>query len=340
VSKDLYKVLGVNKDASKAEIKRAYRKLALKHHPDKNPNSPGAEDLFKAASDAYSTLGDDVKRREYDMRGAGATRGGFSSGGFGDIFNDFFSSGFNPFGERTPAGPPLGEDVRVNYSIAFLEAVKGTEKNVRIKKKSICVNCHGTGIGAKTMRTNCNACQGTGKVNIRQGNMIFTSACGNCDGLGVLNSKCIECSGKRRIGKEHSIAVKIPAGIDSGQTLRLSNQGHQDTGGFGDLYLHIKVGTSKEFRRSGTDIHNKIEIPITTAVLGNTVHINTVDGIKAVEVPAGTQNNDTLKLSGLGVISLKTKIRGDHLAEIVVKIPQNLTHEQIEAFMMLKETGA
>jgi molecular chaperone DnaJ len=163
--------------------------------------------------------------------------------------------------------------------------------------------------------------------------------CGNCNGSGTLNKKCIDCSGKRRIGKEHPISVKIPAGINTGQILRLSNQGHEDVGGMGDLYLNIKVAPSKKFKRVGINIHNKIEVSLTTAVLGDSIHIDTIDGIKIVDVPPGTQNNDTLKLTGMGVQSLKTPHRGDHLAEIIVLIPQNLTHEQLDAFMSLKKTG-
>ena len=339
--KDLYNVLGVDKGASKEEIKKAYRKLALKYHPDKNPNNPKAEELFKDASEAYSTLGDDDKRREYDMYGSNTSSDRFSSGGFGDIFNDFFGGGFNPFdrSRRQPQGPPKGEDIRVNCTVQFLEAAKGAEKTIRIKKKYLCNSCNGAGIDSSGYQPVCPACQGGGKVHVRQGSVTFTSMCGNCNGSGTLNKKCVECSGKRRIGKEKPISVKIPAGIDTGQTLRLSNQGHEDIGGTGDLYLEVKIAPSKKFKRAGTNIHNKVEVPLTTAVLGDTIPIETIDGIKLVDVPPGTQNNDTLKLSGMGVQSLRTPHRGDHLAEIIVKIPQSLTHEQIDAFMSLKKTG-
>jgi molecular chaperone DnaJ len=341
VSKDFYRILGVGKDASKEEIKKAYRKLALKYHPDKNPNNPKAEEMFKDASEAYSTLGDDDKRREYDMYGSKRATSGFRSGGFGDIFNDFFGGGFNPFdrGRPRPQDPPRGEDIRVEFSVQFLDAVQGAEKSVSIKKKYLCNSCNGTGTDTTGFQSNCSACYGNGKVQVRQGGVTFTSICGNCNGAGTLNKKCIECSGKRRIGKEHQIAVKIPAGINTGQTLRLSNQGHEDVGGIGDLYLNIRVAPSKKFKRSGVNIHNKVDVPLTTAVLGGSIPIDTVEGVKIVEVPAGTQNNDILKLTGMGVQSLKTPHRGDHLAEIVVKIPERLTHEQIEAFMMLKATG-
>jgi molecular chaperone DnaJ len=342
VSKDPYKILGVEKDASKSEIKKAYRKLALKHHPDKNPNDSSAEDCFKDAAEAYNTLSDDDRRRAYDMHADGSRSSeGFSHAGFGDIFSDFFGGNFNPFGDRSKQSRPSnqGEDIRIEYTIGFLEAIKGTEENIRIKRKSLCQGCHGTGFKSGIGTSRCVSCSGTGKINTRRGNMVFTSTCGSCSGRGNIHKKCIECSGKRRIGKDNTISVKFPPGIDTGNTLRLSNQGHQDTAGTGDLYLNIKVAPHKEFTREGINIHNTLEIPITAAVLGGSVHCNTVDGVKVVEIPPGTQNNDTLKLHGLGVISLKAHTHGDHLAEIIVKVPQDLSPEQIESFILLKQTG-
>lgn len=344
MSKNLYDILGVSKNASQSEIKSSYRKLALKHHPDRNPNDPTAEERFKEVTEAYGILSDEAKRSEYDTPSPFSNFSGNNSN-FEDMFNDFFGShGFNPFNRagqsQSSNKSPRGEDIRVKCHVGFLDSVSGTEQIFKFKKKFVCNSCKGKGTTTLGNPQGCRGCHGTGTINLRQGSMNFSSTCGQCNGTGKINArKCSPCSGKRRIGKEHSITVKIPAGVDSGNTLRLQSQGHDHVGGSGDLYLEIEVEKSSEFKRSGKDLYTKQKIPLTTAVLGESIVVNTVDGIKSVDVPPSTQHSDMLRLSGLGMQSLKDKTRGNLYVELLIEIPKNLTNEQIEGFLSLKDTG-
>ena len=346
MSKDLYQVLGVKRDASEKEIKSAYRKLALKYHPDRNQNNPSAADKFKEVSAAYDILGDSEKKKEYDNPRSSP----FSSGqndfrGFEDIFGDFFGRGFNPFNrqgsrQRQKQSNPVGKDIRLSIQIDFLEAVKGCEKSIVVGRKEICSTCSGTGTPPDADIIVCRSCNGTGETTVRQGAITFSSTCRACNGQGKRYSKvCQTCEGRRLVSKEGRVSVRIPAGVSNGNTLRLQGQGHEDLGGAGDMYLTVQVKEHPTLTRKENNIFSKTAIKLTQAVLGDVVKVDTVDGIKEVDIPPGTQSGDVLRLAGLGTTNVKTKEVGSHLIEVQVKIPANLSPEQIAMFDELKSSG-
>ena len=346
MKKDFYKVLGVKKDASQKEIKSAYRKLALKHHPDRNQDDPSAEDRFKEITEAYDTLSDPEKKREYDHGPQEANFSGFSSSnfrGFEDIFGDMFG-GFNPFnrGRNTHqrASNPVGADARLQIRISFLDAVKGCEKVVKVGRKEVCGTCSGKGVPPDADVVVCSSCNGTGQGVIRQGSITFASTCRACGGNGKSYSKiCGTCEGRRLVSKESKVTVKVPAGVHNGNTLKLHGRGHEDIGGTGDLYLTLKVDEHPDLKREGDNIKSSVSINLTQAVLGDSVKVETVDGAKSVDVPAGTQPGDILRLSGLGTNNIKTSRAGDHFITIRVRIPSNLSEAQKSIFAKLKEEG-
>lgn len=355
MSKDYYKVLGVEKGATQDEIKKAFRKLAHQYHPDK-PN--GDEAKFKEINEAYQVVGDPKKRSQYDqfgssfenMGGAGGGFGGFSNGGFnvnmddlGDMFGgfgDIFGFGGNGGGRSQNR---RGEDIQVLLDISFNEAVFGIEKEIRLQKKVVCDHCNGNIAEPGSKIDTCKTCNGTGRVNKVQrtilGNMQVQVACDDCRGEGKsYEKKCTKCKGSGVIMDDSKLKVKIPAGIDDGQTIRIQGQGGAGEAGSpaGDLYLKIRVNSDKRFRRDGYDIKTKSEIGFSQAALGDRIEVETVDGKVKLKIPAGTQSGTVFKLRGKGVTRLNSFGRGDQLVEVHVKTPTNITRKQKK---MLEELG-
>ena len=338
--RDYYEVLGLNKSASAAEIKSAYRKSALKFHPDRNPGDAEAEKNFKEASEAYEVLSDDNKRATYDQFGhAGLSGQGFSGfqdvgdifSSFGSIFEEFFGfSGGGP-GGRTRAR--RGSDLRYDLKIDFEEAVFGTEKNIEFDKAVNCKECDGEGAppGGKTT---CTMCNGIGQVRRTQGFFSVQTACPSCRGRGVeIKDPCKSCRGQGQVSERKNINVKIPAGVDTGLRLRVTGEGEigQNGGPAGDLYVVIFVKDHKNFERDGYDIVCYRAVNMAHAALGGAIKIETLEGEEEIEIPPGTQHGTQLKISGAGIPRLKGNGRGDLIVEIHVAIPKKLNKEQREA---------
>ena len=351
--RDYYEVLGVPKDADEAALKKAYRVLAKKYHPDANPGDKEAEAKFKEASEAYSVLSDPEKRRKYDQFGHAAFEGGAGGAGgyggfdfngadmgdiFGDIFGDFFGGGRSAYG-RSSNGPMRGANLRTGVRITFEEAIFGCEKEIELTLKDECPKCHGTGAKPGTSPVTCPKCNGKGKiVYIQQsffGQVQNVQTCPDCRGTGkIVKEKCPDCYGTGYISSKKKIQVKIPAGIDNGQSIRIAGKGEPGTNGGerGDLLVEVTVSRSPVFMRQETSIFSTVPISFATAALGGPIKIKTVDGEVEYEVKPGTQTDTKVRLRGKGVPSLRNKnIRGDHYVTLVVTVPEKLTEEQKEA---------
>ncbi len=340
---DYYDILGVARDVSKDELKKAYRKKAIKYHPDKNPDNKEAEDKFKLASEAYEVLSDDNKRQIYDQFGHKGLEGAGHSGpsgfedifsSFGDIFEDFFgfgSSGGRQRGRR-------GSDLRYNMTIDFMEAAFGTEKTITIPKLDLCQECSGTGCEAGHTPETCSQCHGTGQFIQSQGFFKVKTTCPYCKGQGtVIQHPCRECRGAGRVEITRKVQVKIPAGVDNGSKLRLTGEGEAAPtleGVPGDLYVVIGVKPHKFFQRDNTDVICAIDISFTQAALGDEISIPTLVGEEPLKIPKGTQYGDEFKLRGEGIASLRTGRRGDQIIKVIVKTPTRLNQKQEE---LLKE---
>ncbi len=351
---DYYEVLGVARQSSEDEIKKAYRKLALKFHPDRNPGDKEAEERFKEAAEAYEVLHDQQKRQIYDAYGHEGLRGtgfsGFSGfddifSSFGDIFQEFFSFGFGGQTRQRTASRP-GDDLIYSLTLSFEEAVFGTEKEVEIDSLVGCSKCGGTGAEPGTRQTVCPACQGTGQVVQAQGFFRISTSCARCQGTGkVLVSPCPECQGQGRIRRRKMVQVRVPAGVDSGTRLRLRGEGESGyRGGMpGDLYVKIEVLQHPNLERDGDNLYCKISISFLQAILGDTVDVPTLEGGKPVQIAPGTQPGAVIRFPGEGVPKLRGFGRGDLFVEVEVKIPRQLTPRQEEIlreFMAIeKEKG-
>ncbi len=337
--RDYYEILGVSKSATADELKRAYRKLAMQHHPDKHG---GDDSQFKEIAEAYEVLSDPQKRSGYDQFGhAGAQGNPFGGGGgaqYGAGFDGFdFSDILNQFmggnGGRRSSAPPRGRDIEVSLTIEFAEAVFGVEKQVKITLDDVCGHCAGTGAEDKKTKQ-CATCKGAGQVTRVQqtilGAMQQTSSCPTCKGRGNVPEKgCTICHGVGTQRKEQALDVKIPAGVDDGATMRMSGQGAATLGGpKGDLYINIRVRRDRRFERDGNDIHSEETIPMAHAALGTETQVETVDGKVTLKIPAGTQSGTVFKLSGRGVPDLNGRGRGSHLVTIDVETPSKLTSKQ------------
>ncbi len=351
--RDFYEVLGISKTASDDEIKKAYRKLAKKYHPDLNPDDKTAEQKFKEVSEAYEILSDKEKRSRYDQFGHagvdpnfGAGAGGYGSGfgGFdmGDIFGDIFG-GFGGFGGSRSArrGPKRGTDVSAEITITFEEAVFGCEKEISLYRIEQCPDCNGSGAKRGTDVVTCSVCGGRGQVTTTQrtilGNMQSVTTCTACGGKGkIAKEPCSKCAGKGRVKKNKKIKVKIPAGINDGQTISLSGQGNAGEQGApsGDLYVSVYVIPSQTFERKGFDVSYKMDISFAEAALGATVEVPTLDGKVKYEIPEGTQPGTVFRFKGKGVPYLKRNGRGDQYVMVNVVVPKHLTAKQKE---LLKE---
>ena len=347
--RDYYEVLGVDKNADDAALKKAYRVLAKKYHPDMNPGDAEAEKKFKEASEAYAVLSDPEKRRQYDQFGHAAFDGGAGGGGFGgfdfnsadfgDIFGDIFGDFFG--GRRSARGnngPMKGANIRTSVRITFEEAVFGVDKEIELTLKDECKTCHGSGAKAGTTPETCQKCGGKGQVVFTQQSFFGTvrnvQTCPDCNGTGkVIKEKCPDCHGSGYIASTKKIQVSIPAGIDNGQSVRIREKGEPGTNGGprGDLLVEVIVGRHPIFQRQDYDIYSNVPVSYAVAALGGEVVVDTVDGKVIYEVKPGTQTDTRVRLKGKGVPTLRNKeVRGDHYVTLVVQTPEKLSHEAKE----------
>lgn len=347
--RDYYEVLGVAKNASEDELKKAYRKLAKKYHPDANPGDAAAAEKFKEASEAYSVLSDPQKRSQYDQFGHAAFEGGngfggfdFNSGDMGDIFGDLFGDlfgGGRRSSRRTSNGPMRGANLRTSVNITFEEAVFGCEKQLEMNLRDTCPTCGGSGAKAGTTPQTCGKCHGTGRIITTQqsifGMMQTESACPDCRGTGkIIKDKCPDCRGTGFITKKTKFKVDIPAGIDNGMSVRIRDKGEPGINGGprGDLLVEVRVSRHPIFQRDDTNIYSTVPISFTKAALGGKVRIKTVDGEVEYEVKPGTQTDTKIRLRGKGVPSVhNADRRGDHYVTLVVQVPTRLNREQKKA---------
>lgn len=357
--RDFYEVLGVEKGASDDEIKRAFRKLAVKYHPDKNKGNTEAEEKFKEINEAYQVLSNPDERAKYDQfghdgmnAGFGGGAGGFGGfdmgdmGGFGDIFEQFFGGGgFGGGSRRRQNGPRRGSDLEYSLVIEFDEAMKGVEKEFNITRTEGCETCKGSGAKPGTSKKTCGKCHGTGQISVQRqtplGTFASTSACDACGGKGeTIDTPCTDCRGKGSVRKQRKITVNIPAGVDTGNILTLRGQGeHGENGGpAGDLYVRISVKPSTTFKRDGANIYYTYKMSMTKATCGEEITVPTIDGNVKYTVPAGTQPGTRFRLKGKGVPKINSTLRGDQYVDIVVEVPKNLNKEQKEALKAFMET--
>ncbi len=341
--RDYYEVLGVSRDATDQEIKSAYRKLAIKYHPDKNPNDKEAEERFKEAAEAYSVLSDPEKRARYDRYGHSGLQGGFSGfdpaifSDFGDILGEFFGFG-DIFGGRRRGGPERGSDLRYDLKISFREAAFGVRTKIKIPRQETCSACDGRGIPRGKHPVTCPTCRGSGQVRYQQGFFSISRTCSQCNGSGrVITEPCEVCHGRGRVRREKVLEVRIPAGVDNGSRLRIQGEGEAgiNNGPPGDLYVVIYVEEHPFFQRQGNNIYCQIPIGITQAVLGAEITVPTLDGEEKLKIPAGTQNGTVFRLRNKGIVSLGERGRGDQFVTVNVVIPTKLTKEQRQLFEAL-----
>jgi molecular chaperone DnaJ len=334
-TRDYYEILGVPRNASDQEIKSAYRKLALKHHPDRNPGDKQAEEKFKEAAEAYSVLCDGAKRQRYDTYGHAGLGGaaGFDPtifSDFGDILGDLFGFG-DVFGRRR-GGPRRGADLRYNLELSFEEAVFGTETHIQIPRAEACATCQGSGAAAGTSPTSCPSCHGRGQVTFQQGFFSVARTCGRCHGTGkVVTNPCHDCRGEGHVTAERKLQIKIPAGVDTGSQLRITGEGESGSAGGppGDLYVVVRVEEHAFFQREGSALLCELPVGFAQAALGTSIEVPTADGGKTrLSVPEGTQSGTTFRVRGQGVPHLGGRGRGDLHVTVRVVVPTKLTPEQ------------
>ncbi len=341
--RDYYEVLGVTRTATEVELKSAYRKLAMKCHPDRNPGDKAAEDQFKEAAEAYGVLADAEKRSLYDRfghKGVSSAAGGgpgfdpsvFNEfGDFADVLGNMFGFGDLFGGGRRRGGPQRGADLRYDLEISFEESATGSETSVQIPRQETCEACTGTGAAPGSTPTACGMCRGQGQVRRQQGFFTIATTCPQCRGAGKTISKpCPTCEGAGRVTKERKITVKIPAGIATGQQLRLQGEGEGGVGGGppGHLYVVVHVQEHEFFRRDGVNLFCEVPVNFTTVALGGEIQVPTLDGSENVKVPEGTQTGTTLRLRGKGMPDVNGRGRGDLFATVQVQTPRKLTREQ------------
>jgi molecular chaperone DnaJ len=348
---DFYETLGVSKSASSEELKRAYRKLAMQYHPDRNDGDKGAEQKFKGLNEAYDILKDDQKRAAYDRfghaafeqgRGRGPGDFGFAAGGFADIFDEMFGE-FMGGGRRGQGGPSRGSDLRYNLEISLEEAYRGKQTTIRVPTLVACEQCKGSGAEAGSKPITCPRCHGRGRLRMQQGFFTVEQTCAGCQGAGrVIDNPCKACGGQGRTRREKTLSVNIPAGVEDGIRMRLAGEGEVGVRGAspGDLFIFISVAPHRIFQRDGANIHCRVPLPITTAALGGTIEVPTVDGSRTrVTVPAGTQSGHQFRLRSKGMTVLRSAARGDMFIEAVVETPQNLTKRQQELLREFEKEG-
>lgn len=351
--RDYYEVLGLARDASQTDIKSAYRKLAIKYHPDKNPGDLKAEELFKEAAEAYAVLSDADKRQRYDRFGHQATRGAAGGAGFdptifadfSDILGDIFGLGDLFGGGRRGGrrgGAVGGADLRYDLKIEFEEAAFGAEPTLRIPRLETCQTCNGSGAKGDSAPQQCSACGGRGQVAMTQGFFTVARTCPQCQGRGtVVTDPCDDCRGEGRVEEERQIQVRIPPGVDTGARLRLAGEGEHGLRGGppGDLFVVLHVAEHEKFLRRGPDVYSRVPIQYPQAVLGARVEVDTIHGSKHLDVPPATKQGEVFRLRGEGIERLDGRGRGDHLVEIAIEVPnpKKLSEEQIELMHKLAE---
>ena len=350
--RDYYEILGITRSATEVEIKSAYRKLAMKHHPDRNPGDHHAEEKFKEAAEAYAILADSEKRSLYDRFGhagvssAAGGGGGFDPsvfsgfedilGGLGDIFGfgDLFGGG------RRRGGPQRGADLRYDLEISFEESARGTETAIQIPRQETCETCHGSGAAPGSSPTQCPQCRGQGQVRFQQGFFTVARTCPQCRGAGrIVTHPCKTCRGAGRVSHERKITVKIPAGIATGQQLRLQGEGESGSAGgpAGHLYVVVQVQEHEFFRRDGNNLFCEIPVNFTTLALGGDIQVPTLDGADTIKVPEGTQTGTTLRLRGKGMPDVNGRGRGDLFATVQVQTPKKMSREQRQILEQLSK---
>ncbi len=349
--RNYYEVLGVDRNASQDEIKRVYRRLALKYHPDRNPDDKSAEENFKEVAEAYEVLSDPQKRTNYDRFGHAGLEGAFKGAGFdwadfthfgdfGDIFGgleDFFRAFgidtglFETFWTRRRAGPARGSDLEYDLEVSFIQAAKGYETTIRVPRYEACSNCKGEGAEPGTRRTRCPNCGGAGQVRMSRGFFTISQTCGQCHGDGtIIETPCSNCRGQGRVRISRKIQIRVPPGVQTGSRLRITGEGEVGLRGGprGDLYVFIKVAPHEFFERSNNDIICEVPISFTKAALGAEVVVPTLDGRVKLKVPPGTQTGKVFRLKGKGIQSLRGYGKGDEFVRIVVETPTHLNREQ------------
>ncbi|NMF88696.1 molecular chaperone DnaJ [Aromatoleum petrolei] len=347
--RDYYDVLGVNRDATDDEIKKAYRKLAMKHHPDRNPDNKEAEEKFKEGKEAYEILSDAQKRGAYDRYGhagvdpsAGPGPGGQGFDGFADAFSDIFGDIFGGGGGRGRSNVYRGADLRYNLEISLEEAARGAEKTIRIPTVEECDTCHGSGAKPGTQPKPCPTCGGAGQVRIQQGFFSIQQTCPKCHGTGrIIPDPCRDCGGAGRVKRQKTLEVKIPAGIDEGMRLRHAGHGEPGVNGGppGDLYVEIHIRQHSVFQRENDDLHCEMPISFTTAALGGEIEIPTLEGMARLKIPAETQSGRVFRLRGKGIRNVRSQAHGDLMCHVVVETPVNLTERQKELLRDFEEVS-
>lgn len=339
--RDFYEILGVGKSAEGADLKKAYRRLAMKHHPDRNPDSKEAEAKFKEAKEAYEILNDPQKRQAYDQYGhAGIEQGqgGFGGGGgagdgnfsdvFGDVFGDIFGGGG---GQRGRQRQRRGSDLQYNMELSLEDAVKGIKKSIKIPTYVACDPCDGSGSKKGSSSSSCSTCNGVGQVRMQQGFFSVQQTCPSCNGQGtVIKDPCKSCSGEGRVRKEKTLSVKIPAGIDTGDRIRLTGEGEAGGAGAiaGDLYVQVHVQDHTIFDRDGDNLYCEMPISFATACLGGELEVPTLDGKVKLKIPEETQTGRMFRMRGKGITPMRGGMKGDLLCRVVIETPVNLNKEQ------------
>ena len=348
--RDFYEILGINRDASDEDIKKAYRKLAMKFHPDRNPDNPKAEESFKEAKEAYEILSDAQKRTAYDQYGhagvdpqAGMGAGGAGMGGFADAFSDIFGDIFGAGGRGGGGGRSnvyRGADLRYNLEVTLEEAARGTETRIRIPTMAECEICHGSGAKKGSEPKTCPTCSGHGQVRMQQGFFSIQQTCPKCHGTGrYIPDPCGTCSGSGRVKQHKTLSVKIPSGIDEGDRIRLTGEGEPGVNGGppGDLYVQIHLKAHSVFQRDHDDLHCEMPVSFATAALGGEIEIPTLDGVAKLKVPAETQTGKVFRLRGKGIKGVRSIGHGDLLCHVVIETPVSLTDRQKELLTEFEE---
>lgn len=347
--RDYYEVLGLQKGVDEKEIKKAYRRIAMKYHPDRNPDDPDADAKFKEASEAYEVLSNAEKRAAYDQYGHDAVNSQFGGGGqgdfgsfsdiFGDVFGDIFGGGRS--GGRGRSGPKRGNDLRYNLELDLEEAVKGTEVKIRVPTLVSCEPCNGSGAKPGSKPVSCTTCGGIGQVRMQQGFFSVQQTCPNCRGKGtVISDPCSKCHGQGRIEETKTLSVKVPPGVDTGDRIRLSGEGEAgpDGGPAGDLYVQVMVREHKIFQRDGKNLYCEVPINIIDAALGGELEVPTLEGKVKLKVPEETQTGKLFRLRGKGVVPVRGGNTGDLLCRVVIETPVNLNKKQKDLLRDLKKT--
>jgi molecular chaperone DnaJ len=347
MARDYYDVLGLSKSASDSEIKSSYRKLAMKYHPDKNPDDKKAEDNFREITESYEILKDPQKRAAYDQYGHAAfsqrSSGGNTGGGFGGGFSDIFEDMFGMGGEQGRRSAATGSDLRYDLSVSLEQAFSGDQMEISLTVPTKCEPCNGSGANKGSQPKQCNQCGGHGKVRAQQGFFTIERTCAACSGVGeTISDPCRACKGQGRVNKSKKLSVNVPAGVDNGTRIRLSGEGEAGARGSasGDLYIFIDIKEHSLFQRDGKDTFIEVPVSVIDAVLGNSIQVPCVDGSKAkMNLSSGTQSGTRLRMKGKGMPALRGGSRGDQYVEINVETPVGISKKQEDLFKQIKELG-